>query len=708
MSLGFLAPLFALGVLGVVVPLIVHLVHKERKEAIAFPSLMFVEKAPYQHSRRQRIRDWLLFLVRALAIILLAAAFARPYFVARRLGGAALGGAREVVVLLDRSMSMRYGNRWAAAREAAAKSLGGVGERDHWNLIPFDTRASLVNDPTGDRVARRAALDSLTTTDAGTRLAPAVALARRILGASTFPQKELLIVSDFQRSAWDLGDDVEMPEGTKLSAVDVSAGEVHDRSVRAVETRREVAAGKAPGADDRVIVAARVVNVGPAVKGVGIALEINGREVERKRVDLPGDGGATVAFAPVAVVSGGAPARVVLDPDDLPADDAHHFILERSPTLGVLLVDHVDAPAERGLFAARALGIGDHPAFDIRAVRSDRVTARDLEGRSLVVLNDAGLPRGLGATALSNFVRGGGGLLIALGEFSSARDWPAAGKELLPGDIGNAVDRFGAKGAVLGYLDRSHPALSVFGASRSGDLSVARFFRYRQLQAVDGVMARFDDGAPALVEKRLGSGRILVWTSGFDGYWNDLPRQAVFLPFLHQLAQYAASYHERRDSWRVAEAIDLREATGGRGERRIDAETRSDSTERFAVITPKGARLSIGGAENPGALEGREAGFYEIRHSGKPNERARIVAVNVATQEMDFATFDPLRLTTALGPKAGAVSVEGAAVSDPAAALVEREREQSLWWYIVVVVALLLLAESMLARRVTHRRMQLS
>lgn len=118
--------------------------------------------------------------------------------------------------------------------------------------------------------------------------------------------------------------------------------------------------------------------------------------------------------------------------------------------------------------------------------------------------------------------------------------------------------------------------------------------------------------------------------------------------------------------------------------------------------------MSIGGTENPGALEGREAGFYEVRPSGKPNERARIVAVNVATPEMEFATFDPLRLTTALGPTGAAANAESAAAIDPAAAIAEHEREQSLWWYIVVAVALLLLAETILARRVTLRRTQLS
>lgn len=705
MGIGFLAPLFALGILAVAVPLIVHLVHKERKEAIEFPSLMFVEKAPYQHSRRQRIRDWFLFLVRALVIVLLAAAFARPYFAKRTSAASGLSETKEVVVLLDRSLSMRYADRWTKAKEAVTKSLGAAGARDRWSLVPFDTRAALVNDATGDMASRRSALDSLAPSEAGTKLAPAVALARRILGASSLPKKELLVVSDFQRSSWDLSDDVQMPSGTAINTVDVSGGAVRDHSVRTVETRREVIAGSAPNDNDRVIVSARVVNVGPAMKQVGIALEINGREVEHKRMDLPADGGAIASFAPVAVASGGMPARVVLDPDLLAADDAYHFMLTRTPTLGVLLVDNATAQPERALFAARALGIGDHPAFAVREVRGDRVTARDFQGRSLVVLNDAGFPSGIGAATLTTFVRNGGGVLNALGEHTSAREWPTSAKELLPGVIGNAVDRLGAQGAVLGYLDRTHPALSVFSASRSGDLSVARFFRYRQVQSDNGVLARFDDGVPALIEQRVGRGRVLTWTSSFDGYWNDLPRQAVFLPFLHQLAQYAASYHERRDAWHVAEAIDLRDAMeGGEGE---GGKAQADSTQRFAIIAPSGARLAVGGADAPGALEGREAGFYEIRHSGRPNERAQKVAVNVAPAEMDFATFDPLRLTTALAPS-GSVSEPGSATPDPQALVTEREREQSIWWYLVVAVALLLVTETVLARRVSQRRMQLS
>jgi len=106
-------------------------VHKERKETTPFPSLMFLLRTPYQHSRRQRIRDWLLFLTRALVFLLLVAAFARPVFERPPdAAAAAIGGGREVVILLDRSFSMRVGDRWSRAQAQARQALDALGPND--------------------------------------------------------------------------------------------------------------------------------------------------------------------------------------------------------------------------------------------------------------------------------------------------------------------------------------------------------------------------------------------------------------------------------------------------------------------------------------------------------------------------------------------------------------------------------------------------
>src|SRR5687767_15081395 len=138
MPFAFLAPLFLAGAMLIAIPVIVHLTHKEKQEVQRFPSLMFVRQIPYRSTRKQRIRHWFLLLLRALAVILIAAAFARP-FMERDPAALPRGvGARELVILLDRSYSMGYQGRWAPAVRAATEALDGVQNADHATLVLFD------------------------------------------------------------------------------------------------------------------------------------------------------------------------------------------------------------------------------------------------------------------------------------------------------------------------------------------------------------------------------------------------------------------------------------------------------------------------------------------------------------------------------------------------------------------------------------------
>src|SRR3954464_1909092 len=99
--MAFLTPLFLVGLGALAVPVLIHLIQRERKRVIEFPSLMFVRRIPYQSVRRRRIRHWFLLLLRAAAIALSVAAFARPFLPQRAAANAVTSGARDVVVLLD-------------------------------------------------------------------------------------------------------------------------------------------------------------------------------------------------------------------------------------------------------------------------------------------------------------------------------------------------------------------------------------------------------------------------------------------------------------------------------------------------------------------------------------------------------------------------------------------------------------------------------
>src|SRR5262249_55611326 len=147
---------------------------------------------------RQRIRHWALFAVRCLALILIAAAFARPFFDRHGPVVAAAGRrSREVIILLDRSYSMRYADRWSRAIAAARSEIGRITPDDRATLVTFDAAASAITERSGDAVALRAALDAVRPGAGITRYEPALKLAARLLDQSTLPEREAVLISDF-------------------------------------------------------------------------------------------------------------------------------------------------------------------------------------------------------------------------------------------------------------------------------------------------------------------------------------------------------------------------------------------------------------------------------------------------------------------------------------------------------------------------------
>src|SRR5438445_6749885 len=106
--MSFLSPALLLGLAALAIPVIIHLIQREKKRVVEFPSLMFLRRIPYQSVRRRRIRHWALLMLRLAALALIVAAFARPFFRRNTLAAAAQQSAREVVILVDTSYSMEY------------------------------------------------------------------------------------------------------------------------------------------------------------------------------------------------------------------------------------------------------------------------------------------------------------------------------------------------------------------------------------------------------------------------------------------------------------------------------------------------------------------------------------------------------------------------------------------------------------------------
>ena len=112
MALSWISPLYLAGVLFLALPVLIHLVQKQSRSGIKFPSLMFLKKIPYREKRRLKIRNWWLLILRCLLLLLIVIAFARPFFT-NGLKNAVLNLERkDSVIVIDKSYSMRVSDHW--------------------------------------------------------------------------------------------------------------------------------------------------------------------------------------------------------------------------------------------------------------------------------------------------------------------------------------------------------------------------------------------------------------------------------------------------------------------------------------------------------------------------------------------------------------------------------------------------------------------
>ncbi len=685
-ALAFLAPLFLLGFAFLVWPVLVHLVQRDRKEVIGFPSLMFLRRVPYRSTRRRKIRHWPLLLMRAAALAALVLAFARPFFDREDPALAARPAAREVVVLVDRSYSMGYGERWPDALAAARAAVRQLGPEDRGSLVFFSASATLAVRSTTDRATLLAALDGVRPGAGATRFGPALDLARTVLERSSLPGRHAVVVSDFQRAGWDGDEGARLPPGTTVDPVAVSGPYAGDLAVGQLLFQRSTRDGL-----ERIEATARLLNSGERETGeVEVALELDGRPIGSATASLGPNSATRVTLPPFTLSEPFTRGSVRIPDDALPANNVAHFVLSPGDGFSVLIVE--DGGGDPSLYLRRALAVGTDPAFEVRVVSADATTSGDLTDPTVVILNGSRPPRGAAGARLGDFVADGGGLVVLLGERSG---WPADGPDLLPGAVGGAREpewRDG-RGGTLGHVDYAHPVFALFSAPRSGDLTGASFFRYRNVEmpGAEGVLARFDNGAVALAERRVGAGRVLLWTSMLDNRWNDMVLHPVFLPFVHQLVKHAGSFRPPISSYTVDDVLNLSEEGERREADRLLAGLARAGRDGLVALSPSGRSIEVSAAARPGFLPLAEQGFYELRDAGGGSgARPPAVAVNVVAGEAELDPMDAREFAGSVAsPDVGATGGVGAEPGPE-----DRERRQGFWWYLLVAAFLLLALET--------------
>jgi hypothetical protein len=635
----------------------------------------------------------LLLLLRCVALALLVLAFARPFFRASALGFST-SGVSEVVILIDRSYSMSYGDHWNRAKIAANNVIEELSSDDRATLIFFD-RGAVQAGPrsTTDHTSLRGFVNGAELSSGSTRFGPALELAERLLQESSFLRHKVVLISDFQQSGVESVAGVRFPTGTLFSAVPIQNDRSANVSVTGVSFEREYFSGR-----ERVMFSARITNrSNDPVDNIEVALDVGEREIERLSVSLLASESATVDFKPVTFEAITMIGAIRISSDQLPTDDTFYFTAAPGELVNVLLISSNLSNRDANLYLTRALGIGSSPTFDVTQTTVGSFAVSDLSNYQVVVLNDVPSPSEEIGLALEKFVEEGGGLLFVSGERSA---WSEERLKIFPGTVEPPIDRVG-RGGSFGFVDYSHPIFELFGMERSGDVTTARFFRYRPIDVSETatVLANYDNGSPALVEHHVGKGKVLFWASTLDNFWNDLALKPVYLPFVHRLTEHLASYTPPVSWFLAGQVLDLGQ------ERSLLSDFGLEDADLVA-ISPSGQLIPVTEAEQSGFINLVEQGFYEIHDASTTSRQPLILAVNVDLSESDLSAVDPDEFASYVTGRANQNQSDLDTVVQEVSSK-DLERRQRIWWYLLIAAVLFLVSETVISNRLSRHSMEM-
>jgi hypothetical protein len=675
--MGFLAPWFLGGLAVLGVPVFVHLLRRHVTTPQPVSSLMFFERGTQSSMRHRRLKYLLLFALRFAFVLMIVLAFANPFV--RRAAADANG--RLLLIVLDHSFSMRAGTRFTDAKEQALALLSAKPHTQKAQIMALGGQLEVLTQPIAEEAQLRSALESI---EAGDEHGNFGDLGRGIqpLGNTIRGPIDLHLFSDMQRTAMPANfADMVLPANVTLVLHPVAKGAAPPNwTVESVDAPSELSDPKDPR---RSRVKAVVAGFGTPAAVKTVSLVVNGKSIATHKVNVPANGRATVEFAPLDVGYGFNRCEVRIGNgsgggDDFPADDTSVFAVRRSDPERVLFVHGANDLRSAAYFGA-ALNAVARASFVLQSVNAEETTDIDPSKYAFVVLSDAVILPAIFEHTLQFYVAKGGSVLIALGTSAGH----GARITLWGGNVQDVHDyaRIGSP-ATIGQVDFSHPVLEQAQPVRdNGGWEEIKIFYAAVVDAGQArVAAKLSDGTPLLLDKPLGEGHLLLFTSGFDNLTNDLPLHPVFVAFVDRTARYLSG-SERLSGSRLVDSFVQLHATG-------QAEGTSANVE---VIDPDGHRpLSLSEARTAETIRLQRAGFYQVRFA---NGRDAVIGVNPDRRESDLqpVTEDVQQLWSE--SSAGGAAAQTA----DAKQVVLKYQSISLWWYVMLLALALMIAESALA-----------
>jgi hypothetical protein len=644
--MNWLFPGFLAGAALIGVPVVLHLLRRKPQRTVRFPSLRFLGESAMRDTRRNQLLRWLTLLLRCAAIVLLCAAFARPFW-----GRTPSATRRALVIVLDNSMSQQARGRWDATLKWSLAQLDTLTPGDQAALLVMEPDPTWVVPMTDDLARIKTALSSAKPGYDKTRYSRPLRLAGDTLAKTDTATKIIAWAADEQRTGWRGTDFAEkLPPGTEFRFMDIAAAPQRQAAIISVH--------QAATEKDSLDVVVRQFQPGTPDRRE-LAVYAGDRALATQSISLrPGDNNVSVNCAWPAGANG---LRVSLDPDDLPADDSAWIAATTSATNRVLLDPATDTDA-------LADALRSTQKLPTAGLAPDALPNRAWPADAVVVLRNEASFRAPVLQRLDQFCNAGGTVWIFVDGSASQKEW------LKRHGVSIAPRPTTEDSCHLRDWDAEHPAVAAFAGQSLLPLLEVQFHGGFNLSGESlASIANWPDGKMAIAELDNGGSRLLLAGFPLTREATDWPAQPSFVPFVHCAACWLGAFKNMRTDWRVGDSIPL--ADGAGIWRALDAPVPQKD-------------LAVNGTVRPAI-----PGLYEYAANGTK----QIFAVNTPVEESDLSPWPSSDQLAGLeSPSPAAASRRIAAAP---AAVAASENRQRLWWWLLAAGGGALLCELALANR---------
>jgi hypothetical protein len=669
-------PLFAFGFFNLpmlgwlaaaAAPVLIHLWNRRHHRQTSWAAMEFLWAAIQRHTKRLLFEQWLLLAIRMAIIILLVLAVAGMYLQRPGITASGSGGSTHRMIVVDGSFSMGFRpaeqSRFEKAKELARRIVEDSRQGDAFTILLMSSPPRIVvGKPALDRAEILREIDTLSQAQTMADLPGTMAAIEQLLPKvrqdnTRINQHEIYFITDLQRVSW-------LPESGQAALAEFrrrAAALATQASIVVLDVGQAGAENLAVAdlnLSDPVCIAGRDVSINALIKYFGrkghprqpVELLIDGRRIEQKTVDVPGQGEVAVDFSHRFDTPGDHAVEVRAAGDSLEVDNHRFLAVSVRQEIRVLCIDGRPSGepfqgAADYLVAALSPPGKQAEKITIRpeVAAESALIERDLAVYDCVFLCNVAQFTSHEAGLLNKYLQSGGNVVFFLGaqvmaerynrelggESSTSQNGRAGQGRILPAVLENVVEQPRQR---LDPLQFRHPILQAFRGRGDTGLITTPVFKYFKLRLPKDAAARVvlatSGGDPLVVEEKIGRGRVILVGTSADTSWTAMPLWPSFLPLVHEILSFCIGGKAEQSNLEVGGTI---AATVPSASADVPAtvQTPDGRTQPAKWQTSNGANLLCFDDTN-------QSGIYSAVFAA-PVEQTRVFAVNVDTAESDLS-----------------------------------------------------------------------